>query len=152
MSLIIATGSNLNQPLEHLKEAKTLLAKKFDLIAASRIYRSAAVDYLDQPDFFNQVLEFKIPPLGPDEVMTWLLETEKSLGRSRDISRGPRIIDMDIVFWGLETHHTKLVTIPHPRWPERSFVIRPLQELPFFKTIEKCFTIPKSFQVEAYPV
>ncbi len=152
MSLIIATGSNLDQPIENLQEAKLILAKKFDLVAASRVYRSAAVDYINQPDFFNQVLEFKIPNLSPDDVMKWLLETEKSLGRTRDISRGPRTIDMDIIFWGMETHHTKLVSIPHPRWPERSFVIRPLQELPFFKTIEKCFTIPKSFQVEAYPV
>jgi 2-amino-4-hydroxy-6-hydroxymethyldihydropteridine diphosphokinase len=152
MSLIIATGSNLDHPIKNLEEAKLILANKFDLIAASRVYRSVAVDYVNQPDFFNQVLEFTVPNLSPDHVMEWLLETEKSLGRTRDISRGPRTIDMDIIFWGMETHHTKLVSIPHPRWPERSFVIRPLQELPFFKTIEKCFTIPKSFQVEAYPV
>lgn len=152
MSLIIATGSNLNSPLAHLAEAKHILAQKFSLIAASRIFTSAAVDYENQPDFFNQVLEFELPTQTPDEVMTWLLETEKSLGRIRDVSRGPRIIDLDIIFWGLETHHTKLVDVPHPRWNERSFVIRPLQELPFFKTIEKCFTIPLSFNVEAFPI
>ena len=152
MSLIIATGSNLDFPLENLKLASKALSDKFNFIAESRIYRSAAVDYEAQPDFFNQVLEFKLPELSPDEVMAWLLETEKSLGRIRDISRGPRTIDMDIILWGLETHHTKLVEIPHPRWLERSFVIRPLQELPFFKTIEKCFTIPMSFKVEAFPI
>jgi 2-amino-4-hydroxy-6-hydroxymethyldihydropteridine diphosphokinase len=74
------------------------------------------------------------------------------MGRVRETFKGPRTIDLDIIFWGLETHHTNLVQIPHPRWVERSFVIRPLQELPFFKTIEKCFTIPKSFHVESYPV
>lgn len=152
MSLIIATGSNIHDPLKNLEQAKNLLSNKFELIAASRVYRSAAVDYEAQPDFFNQVLEFKIPDLSPDEVMNWLLETEKSLGRVRDISRGPRTIDLDIILWGTETHHTKLVDIPHPRWRMRSFIIRPLQELPFFKTIEKCFTIPMSFQTEAFPV
>ncbi len=152
MSLIIAIGSNIDDPLENLRQARELLSSKFDFIAESRIYKSAAVDYEAQPDFFNQVLEYKIPNLTPDAVMAWLLESEKSMGRVRDISRGPRTIDMDIVFWGLETHHTNLVKIPHPRWMERSFVIRPVQELPFFKTIEKCFTIPMSFKVEAFPI
>jgi 2-amino-4-hydroxy-6-hydroxymethyldihydropteridine diphosphokinase len=152
MSLIIAIGSNIDDPLENLKEARKVLSSKFGLIAESRVYKSGAVDYEAQPDFFNQVLEFKIPNLTPDEVMEWLLKAEKSMGRVRDISRGPRTIDLDIIFWGLETHHTNLVEIPHPRWLERSFVIRPVQELPFFKTIEKCFTIPMTFKVEAFPI
>jgi 2-amino-4-hydroxy-6-hydroxymethyldihydropteridine diphosphokinase len=152
MSLIIATGSNIGDSLLHLKQAQAELSQYFELIAASRVYRSLAVDYENQPDFFNQVLEFKIPHLSPDEVMQKLLHLELSMGRKRDILRGPRTIDLDIVFWGLETHHTNLVTVPHPRWLDRSFVIKPLQELPFFKSIEKCFTIPKSFKVEAIPV
>jgi 2-amino-4-hydroxy-6-hydroxymethyldihydropteridine diphosphokinase len=152
MSLIIATGSNIGDSLSHLKMAEQELSTCFELIAASRIYRSGAVDYENQPDFFNQVLEFKIPAAKPDEVMQKLLQLELSMGRNRDVLRGPRTIDLDIVFWDLETHHTKLVTVPHPRWLDRSFVIRPLQELPFFKRIEKCFTIPKSFKVEAFPV
>ena len=152
MSLIIAIGSNLNDPLDNLELARKFLSEKFTLIAQSRIYTSLAVDYEAQPDFFNQVLEYQIPALTPDEVMNWLLATELAMGRIRDVSRGPRIIDLDIILWGIETHHTKLVDIPHPRWLERSFVIRPIQELPFFKTIEKCFTIPMSFKVEAFPV
>jgi 2-amino-4-hydroxy-6-hydroxymethyldihydropteridine diphosphokinase len=152
MSLIIATGSNLLQPLENLILAKTILSSHFEFIAESRVYKSAAVDYEAQPDFFNQVLEFNIPTLTPDQVMTLLLEIEKEMGRVRDISRGPRIIDLDIILWGNEAHHTKLVDIPHPRWLDRSFIIRPIQELPFFKSIEKCFTIPRSFKVEAFPV
>jgi len=152
MSLIIATGSNLGHPLDNLKQAKNILSSRLEFLAESRVYQSAAVDYEAQPDFFNQVLEYKIPSMTPDQLMTWLLKTENSMGRIRDVSRGPRTIDMDIILWGLETHHTKLVDIPHPRWLERSFVIRPIQELPFFKTIEKCFTIPMSFNVEAFPV
>ena len=152
MSLLIATGSNIESPLENLEAAKKSLCSKFTLIAESRIYRSKAVDYEAQPDFFNQVLEFQLPKMKPDEVMTWLLSAEKSMGRTRDISRGPRTIDMDIILWGLETHHTSMVDIPHPRWLERSFVIRPLMDLPFFKTIEKCFIIPVSFKTEAFPI
>jgi len=61
-------------------------------------------------------------------------------------------VDIDMIFWGLTEINTPLLTLPHPRWAERSFVIYPLQELPFFKTIEKCFTIPTSFNVEAFPI
>lgn len=152
MSLIIATGSNLGDSLHNLHQAKNFLAETFSLIAESRIYRSAAVDYENQPDFLNQVLEFKLPALTPAEVMAILLKIEKQMGRTRDIWRGPRTIDLDILFWGQETISTDTLTIPHPRWNERSFVVLPLQELPFFQTIEKCFTIPKSFKVNASPI
>lgn len=152
MSLIIATGSNIGDSLHHLEEAKEILSQKFSLIAASRVYVSKAVDYKNQPDFFNQVLEFRIPALSPHQVMNELLTIEKSLGRNRNIPKGPRTIDLDIIFWGLDTIDEPALTVPHPRWSERSFVVKPLQELPFFQTIEKCFTIPRSFNVDASPV
>lgn len=136
----------------YLKEARDLLSERYHLIAESRVYCSQAVDYQDQPDFFNQVLEFTLPALSANEVMTELLNVEKQMGRTRVISRGPRIIDLDIIFWGLEKFNSQHLIVPHPRWAERSFVVRPLQELPFFQTIEKCFTIPRSFDIEASPI
>lgn len=153
MSLIIATGSNIGDSKSNLQEARAELEKHFTLTAQSRIYTSAAVDYLNQPDFFNQVLEFQIPKqYAPEDVMDLLLKIELSMGRKRDISKGPRTIDIDMIFWGLTEINTPLLTVPHPRWSQRSFIVYPLQELPFFKTIEKCFTIPKSFDVEALPI
>ena len=97
-------------------------------------------------------MEFKIPAETPDEVMKSLLGIELSMGRQRDIPKGPRIIDLDIIFWGTEKFNTQHVIIPHPAWQERSFVVQPMKELPFFQTIQKCFTIPQSFNVEAYPL
>lgn len=153
MSLIIATGSNIGDSLNILKNAKELLAQKFSLIAESRVYKSKAIEYENQPDFFNQVLEFHRPPaLEPQTVMKMLLEIEKDFGRNRQIPKGPRTLDLDILFWGLEHIDEPALIIPHPRWSERSFVVKPLQELPFFQTIEKCFTIPKSFKVDAFPI
>ena len=152
MSLIIASGSNLGNSVENLRTAQKELSTIFNFIAASRIYRSAAVEYENQPDFYNQVMEFEIPSLTPDEVMTILLGLEKKLGRHRDIPKGPRTLDLDIIFWGTTSYHSASVDVPHPRWNERSFVVRPLHELPFFQTIQKCFTIPESFTVEAAPL
>jgi 2-amino-4-hydroxy-6-hydroxymethyldihydropteridine diphosphokinase len=152
MALIIATGSNLGSRLENLAWAKARLCEHWTLVAESRIYTSAAVDYLAQPEFANQVLQFALPWETPQAVMQKLVSIELEGGRVRDISRGPRTIDIDIVFWGLETLRSDILTVPHPRWAERSFVVRPLSELPFFHAVEKCFTIPRSFDTEAYPL
>ncbi len=152
MSLIIATGSNLGDSKATLKRAQEILSTHFEFVAASRIYVSKAVDYENQPDFFNQVLEFRLPAVSPANAMKKLLDIEKDFGRNRDIPRGPRTLDLDILFWNMDEIRTPDLTIPHPRWMQRSFVIKPLQELPFFQTIEKCFTIPKSFTVDAHPI
>ena len=152
MSLVIATGSNLLNKIDNLNLAKKLLRDQYTFIAESEIFESMAVDYTAQPDFYNQLLEFKIPKDNPDEVMSELLNIEKQLGRIRGIDKGPRIIDIDIIFWGTEKYQTDSVTIPHVSWDQRSFVVRPLQQLPFFKTIEKCFKIPQAFNVEAKPI
>lgn len=152
MSLIIATGSNIGDSIQILNLAVKRLSQEFELIAKSRIYSSKAIEYENQPDFFNQVLEFRIPALTPSEVMKRLLEIEIEFGRNREIPKGPRTLDLDIIFWNLESINEALLTIPHPRWNQRSFVVKPLQELPFFQTIEKCFTIPKTFDVDASPI
>ena len=152
MSLIIATGSNLGDSLDILKATKYRLDETFGLVAASRIFSSSAVEYLNQPDFFNQVLELRLPKSSPQEVMSYLLRLEEEFGRRRDIPKGPRTLDLDIIFWEMQKISDEGLVIPHPRWAERSFVVKPLQDLPFFKTIEKCFTIPKTFDVDASPI
>lgn len=152
MSLIIATGSNLGHSLDQLDWAKERLSREWQLVAASRVYRSAAVDYADQPEFLNQVLQFALPWESPEAVMQKLLSIELEAGRVRDIKQGPRTLDIDIIFWGLETVRIPSLVVPHPRWRERSFVVRPLSELPFFHAVEKCFTIPTSFEIEASPL
>ena len=152
MSLIIASGSNIGDSVAILRAAQSELSQHFQFIASSRIYISAAVEYENQPDFYNQVMEFELPVLTPDEVMDTLLSLEKKFGRHRDIPKGPRTLDLDIIFWNTTSIHTPKVTVPHPRWAERSFVVKPLQELPFFQTIRKCFIIPESFTVEAAPL
>jgi len=153
MSLIIATGSNLGEKEKYLLEAKLELQKHFSFINESRIYCSEAVDYTDQPDFYNQVLEFEIPKdLSPKQTMLLLLNIEKEMGRRRDIPKGPRTIDLDILFFGLEKINTDIIHVPHPRLFERSFVVLPLMELPFFKTLEKHYDFSHKFNISARPV
>lgn len=152
MSLFIATGSNQGDRHQNLLKAKENLSQIFHLIAVSRIYESPAVDYVEQPDFYNQVLEFEIPEMTPSEVMNKLLNLEKEMGRNREIPKGPRIIDLDILFWGLQEITTDNVIIPHPRLFERSFVVLPLSELPGFADLRKKFSFPPQFDNTASPL
>jgi 2-amino-4-hydroxy-6-hydroxymethyldihydropteridine diphosphokinase len=68
-----------------------------------------------------------LPP--PEEVMARLLQVEHSLGRTRDMAKGPRIIDLDLLLYGNETIESQFLTLPHPRFHRRRFVLAPLAEL-----------------------
>lgn len=152
MSLFIATGSNLDDRKQQLERAKLELSRLFEFIAESRIYESPAVDYLNQPDFYNQVLEFQLPKFSPSEVMSMLLKIEQNLGRNREIPKGPRNIDLDILFWGFDKVNLPNLIIPHPSLFERSFVVLPLSELPGFKDLNNRFSFNFSFNNTASPI
>ncbi len=152
MSLFIATGSNLGDKLLHLKEARDILSTHFKFIAESRIYESPAVDYLNQPNFYNQVLEFKVPDELPQNVIKKLLEIENLMGRNRIIPKGPRVIDIDILFWNFDQISLPDLTIPHPRLFERSFVVLPLSELPGFLILKTKFSFKFTFDNTANPI
>ena len=132
MSLVISTGSNLGNRESNLLAAKSELSDIFKLIEESPIYESPAVDYLNQPDFLNQILAFEIPEQKPEEVIESILKLELSLGRKREIDKGPRTIDIDILFWDQETIDLPQLQVPHPRLFERSFIVLPLKELQVF--------------------
>lgn len=151
-SFFIATGTNLGDRKKHLEEAKSILCKEFKLIAESRIYESPAVDYLNQPDFYNQVLEFQLPSVSPESVMQRLLQIERDMGRNREIPKGPRIIDLDILFWGDKKISSDTLTVPHPRLFERSFVVLPLAELPGFQELQQIFHFKFTFTNSASPL
>ena len=152
MSLILATGSNLGNSLQTLKSAKETLSEHFTLIKESRVYKSLAVDYTDQPAFLNQVLEYDIPQQNPAQVMELLLKIERDLGRERIIDKGPRTIDIDLLFYGLEVCNTEHITLPHPRLFHRSFVVRPLSELPYYTILKQHYKFTFDFEIDARPI
>ena len=150
MSLIIALGSNLNNRKQNLNDALKELKKSFVLIETSHIYESQAVDYENQPAFLNMVAEFQTPDQGPEEVLNLLLEIEKNLGRVRDIPKGPRTIDLDILFFDDQKIDKDQLTIPHPRMFDRSFVVRPLSELKCYNELKNKYSFGTAFEVESY--
>jgi len=151
MSLVISTGSNLGDRVNHLKLARTELSKHFNLIEESQIYESPAVDYTQQPDFLNQILSFDLPKLTPQNTIELILKIEKNLGRVRNIDKGPRSVDIDILFWDTKKISTDSLQVPHPRLFQRSFIVLPLKELDVFSYLIKSFNFPEHFDNQAWP-
>lgn len=152
MSMIISLGSNIGDCQLNLKRAKWILSSRYELIAKSSIYTSKAVDNTNQPDFLNQLLEFEMPSECPDEIMRTMLSIEEILGRVRLIEKGPRTIDLDVIFLGTQRIKTDMIEVPHPRWSERSFIIYPLKELPFFEKLSGQFSVPSEISNTAQVV
>ena len=94
----------------------------------SWLYETEPVEVLAQPWFLNAAVEAETD-LEPADLMGVLLEIERALGRERRVRKGPRVIDLDILLYGLKVVHTPEVEIPHPRMAERKFVLAPLAEI-----------------------
>ena len=126
----IAVGANLRRPEEQVMAAFEELAMLRDtrLAATSSLYRSAAVGYVDQPDFVNAVAAIQTA-LPPRALLDSLLGIERRYGRVRDFPNAPRTLDLDIALYGESEVHEPGLTIPHPRMHERAFVIVPLAEI-----------------------
>lgn len=154
MSLIVGIGSNLGNPIEQLKICRKLLAQKFYEEDASALFESQAFDETDQPTFYNQVLQYKLPLLTPEQTLQEILNLELEQGRVRTHKWGPRIIDIDIIFFGQLCLNKDELKIPHPLWKERSFVCRPFMQIKYYREHKQRFSsnLPSKFHVEASPI
>ncbi|MDH4121443.1 MAG: 2-amino-4-hydroxy-6-hydroxymethyldihydropteridine diphosphokinase [Deltaproteobacteria bacterium] len=123
----IAFGSNI-QPEHHLPLAVKELARLGDLVKISAVYRTPPWGYIPQPYFLNGALWLETP-LPPVALMECLLAIEQQLGRVRTLPCGPRTLDLDLVFHGNHKMSSPRLTLPHPRWKERPFVLVPLADL-----------------------
>lgn len=97
-------------------------------LEASSFYKTAPVSDIPQPDYLNAVCRFKTR-LNARQLLGLLQTIEKSQGKFPKPKNVPRIIDIDILFFGTESHASPDLEIPHPRWSERLFVVVPLLDL-----------------------
>jgi 2-amino-4-hydroxy-6-hydroxymethyldihydropteridine diphosphokinase len=127
----VGLGSNLGDRATYLLLAvRGMLDAGLDVIRLSSIYETEPLDHEDQPPFLNLVAELSGSALpAPDQVMARLLRIEYALGRTRDIPKGPRTIDLDLLIFKDYQSDTEFLTLPHPRLPARRFVLVPLTEL-----------------------
>ena len=127
----LSIGSNTGDCYSNCLKGIHLLgeADAICILERSPFYMTKPVDYLDQDWFINGVVKIKTT-LDPLPLLQVLREIEKKIGRKSDGLRfGPRILDMDIIFYDdFIMNHAELV-IPHPRMHKRCFVLKPLCDI-----------------------
>lgn len=127
--IFLLLGSNQGDTLHNLAEAARRIGEEAGtIVARSSIYRTAAWGVPDQPDFHNQVLEIR-SKYAPALLLEKLLAIEEEMGRVRGKKWGPRVIDIDILFFGRQVVNTDTLRIPHPGIPGRRFTLVPLAEI-----------------------
>ena len=124
----LALGSNLGDRLANLKEAIAALTPQMNVKAKSQVYETPPWGYEDQPKFLNQVVRAKTY-LEPEQLLKHLKRLEVALGRKESFPNGPRLIDIDILFYDDLVLKTPALVIPHPRLHERAFVLMPLMDI-----------------------
>src|SRR5262245_55418739 len=118
----LALGSNMGNRAANLKAAIAALPPQMEVRAKSRVYETPPWGYVDQDKFLNQVLKVETY-LKPEQLLKHLKRLEVALGREPTFQNGPRLIDIDILFYDDLIFESSTVTIPHPRLHERGFVL-----------------------------
>lgn len=128
--VLLSIGSNMGDREANIAFAEERLEKcgQIRSLKKASLYETDPVGYTDQPDFLNTCVSF-LTTLGPEELLDLTSGIENDCKRVRTIRWGPRTLDIDIIFYGDEKIDTPRLTVPHPRWQERAFVIIPAKEL-----------------------
>lgn len=127
----VALGSNLDNPRAQVLRGFEALASLpgAELLARSRLYRSAPWGVAEQPEFVNATAEVETN-LAPRELLDALLAIEHAAGRDRSGARwGPRVLDLDLLLYGDTSLREPGLTLPHPHLHERAFVLSPLADI-----------------------
>ena len=114
--------ANLREALERLEAAGIRVARR------SSIYETEPRDLRDQPWFLNAVVEVETD-LFPLQLFAHIQNVEREMGRRRLTPKGPRNIDIDILFYGRSVIDTADLQVPHPRIAQRRFVLEPFSEI-----------------------
>ncbi|CDZ80921.1 Bifunctional folate synthesis protein [Candidatus Rubidus massiliensis] len=126
----VALGGNIGNTKEIF--AQVIQKLKGDVhikeFFCSSIYLTTPVGNSHQDNFYNAVCHF-LTSYHPHELLEVLQKIERSLGKMEKPKTAPRIIDLDILFFENSVLNTENLTIPHPRWKERLFVLVPLAEI-----------------------
>lgn len=128
-TVYLSLGSNMGNREANLRAALARLKKLGQVSAVSSFYETEPVEVLnEQPWFLNCTAEMQTE-LTPEAFLASMLAVEQTMGRERTEPKGPRTIDIDILFFGDAVLDTPALTIPHPAMQHRRFVLGPLAEI-----------------------
>ena len=130
IKVYLLLGGNLGDKKQVFEETTKLLGDQVGTITRqSHIYETEPWGFESSDLFWNQVLELSVA-IAPEEVLEKTQQIEHQLGRTRKANQyDSRIIDIDILFYGDQVISLDKLSIPHPRIPERRFVLAPLNEI-----------------------
>ena len=126
--IILSLGSNIGDKKLNLENAINKVSEFSKINKISSIYESEPILYEKQDKFFNLILQIDYKKSAV-QLLKDLKDTEKKMGRVKTTKYGPRLIDIDIVFFNNQIINSKDLVIPHYDWSNRIFVIMPLSEL-----------------------
>lgn len=124
----LSLGSNVGDRVRNLREAVDRIGELGEVVAVSSLYETEPVEFTDQPWFLNSAIALETD-LAPQELMSRLLEIERTMGRERTQIKGPRKIDIDVILFEDQVIDRPELTVPHPAMHERRFVLEPLAEI-----------------------
>ncbi|HEX4204649.1 MAG TPA: 2-amino-4-hydroxy-6-hydroxymethyldihydropteridine diphosphokinase [Ktedonobacteraceae bacterium] len=124
----LALGSNIGDRLAYLAQALKQLATVMIVEQVSSVYETEPVGYIDQARFLNLVCR-GTTWLTPQELLRFSKDTEQRIGRTPTVRNGPRIIDIDLLYYDALPVQEEQLIIPHPRIAERAFVLVPFVEI-----------------------
>ena len=129
VSAFVALGANLGEPAQAVRLALVQLGQieHTQLVSASSLYETAPHEARG-PLYVNAVAHLETQ-LNPVDLLLALQALEQAAGRVRSVQNAPRTLDLDLLFYGDACIQSGWLTVPHPRWRERAFVLRPLQEV-----------------------
>ncbi len=127
-TIYLALGSNLGKRAANLRAALASLPPQVKVQRVSPVYETEPWGYTDQPAFLNQVVEAHTQ-LSPQDLLAFIKEQESDLGRQPTFRNGPRLIDLDVLFYDQLVLESEPITLPHPRLAERAFVLAPLADI-----------------------
>ena len=126
-TVAIALGSNLGDRRWYLRRAVNELRRVISVVRVSSIIETEPVD-APPPKFLNMVVVGHTR-LSPEQLLDELQQIETRLGRRRSVRNAPRVIDLDLILHSANLRRSRTLTLPHPRYLQRDFVMRPLREL-----------------------
>ncbi len=127
-SIYLSLGSNIGDRTDNLTKAIEELSKKMKIVKSSSIYETEPVLFENQNSFLNMILEVDYKG-SPDQLLESIKIIENDMGREFTFRYGPRLIDIDIIFFNNHQVDQDNLTIPHYDWKNRLFVIEPLYEV-----------------------
>jgi 2-amino-4-hydroxy-6-hydroxymethyldihydropteridine diphosphokinase len=125
----LSLGSNLGDREANLRGAIAQLSELGSVSRVSALYETEPVEVAGQQPWFLNCAAAVETDLAPLEFLQRMLAIELAMGRKRTEPKGPRTIDMDIIFFGDEVLDTKELSVPHPAMQHRRFVLEPLAEI-----------------------